>query len=143
MGASDIGIGNAEELPKVIAKYGISQKSHPQQTATSSNQLEFRLRDLIQTDHVMIFMKDTPNKPQCGFSKQMVQLLSGLQVNYNSFDIITDVQVRQGLIAFSDWPTFSQRYAKGELLGGLDLLKGLIASSEFQEMVYDNGNEIA
>lgn len=83
----------------------------------------------------MVFMKGIPDKPRCGFSKQVVELLSELQVKYSSFDILSDNQVRQGLKTFSDWPTFPQIYVKGELIGGLDLLKEMIASGEFQEMV--------
>ncbi|KAI8643208.1 putative thioredoxin [Parasitella parasitica] len=131
---------NTEELSNLVAKYSNSQVSHPQQNVCD-NQLEFRLRDLIQTDHVMVFMKGIPDKPRCGFSRKMVELLSDLQVKYSSFDILTDEHVRQGLKEFSDWPTYPQIYVNAELLGGLDLLKEMIASGEFQEMVYKKKNE--
>ncbi|KAG2194195.1 hypothetical protein INT46_011766 [Mucor plumbeus] len=124
----------AAELSNLVAKYSHAQNSD-QQENISDNALEFRLRDLIRTDHVMVFMKGIPDKPRCGFSKQVVELLSELQVKYSSFDILSDNQVRQGLKTFSDWPTYPQIYVKGELIGGLDLLKEMIASGEFQEMV--------
>lgn len=117
----------------MVAKYSHAQGSN--QHTVSNNELEFRLRDLIQTDHVMVFMKGNPSKPRCGFSRQVVELLAELQVKYSSFDILTDDQVRQGLKTFSDWPTYPQIYVKGELVGGLDLLKEMIASGEFQDMV--------
>ncbi|CAO0799449.1 unnamed protein product [Mucor circinelloides] len=123
----------AAELSNLVAKYNNAQGSNQQ--AVSDNELEFRLRDLIQTDHVMVFMKGNPSKPRCGFSKQVVELLAELQVKYSTFDILTDNQVRQGLKTFSDWPTYPQIYVKGELVGGLDLLREMIASGEFQEMV--------
>ncbi|KAF1806946.1 thioredoxin-like protein [Mucor lusitanicus] len=123
----------AAELSNMVAKYSHAQGSN--QHTVSNNELEFRLRDLIQTDHVMVFMKGNPSKPRCGFSRQVVELLAELQVKYSSFDILTDDQVRQGLKTFSDWPTYPQIYVKGELVGGLDLLKEMIASGEFQDMV--------
>jgi Grx4 family monothiol glutaredoxin len=99
------------------------------------NALQFRLRDLIQSDHIMVFMKGVPEKPQCGFSKQVIEILSDLEVKYSSFNILTDNQVRQGLKTFSDWPTYPQIYVKGELVGGLDVLKESIDNGEFMEMI--------
>ncbi|GAN03734.1 glutaredoxin [Mucor ambiguus] len=123
----------AAELSNLVAKYNNEQGSNQQ--TISDNELEFRLRDLIQTDRIMVFMKGSPSKPRCGFSRQVVELLTELQVKYSSFDILTDDQVRQGLKTLSDWPTYPQIYVKGELVGGLDLLKEMIASGEFQDMV--------
>ncbi|KAI9471019.1 MAG: thioredoxin-like protein [Benjaminiella poitrasii] len=123
----------AAELSNSVAKYAASQKK--EETKPNNNELEFRLRDLIYRDHVMVFMKGVPEKPQCGFSKQVVELLAESNVKYSSFNILSDEQVRQGLKEFSDWPTYPQIYVKGELIGGLDLLKEMIQSGEFQQMI--------
>lgn len=104
-------------------------------STVDDNALEFRLRDLIQTDRIMVFMKGVPEKPQCGFSKQVIEILSDLQVKYSSFNILTDNQVRQGLKTFSDWPTYPQIYVKGELVGGLDVLKESVETGEFMDMI--------
>jgi Grx4 family monothiol glutaredoxin len=71
----------------------------------------------------MLFMKGTPSAPQCGFSRQTVSLLREKGVKYGFFNILADDEVRQGLKAFSDWPTFPQLYVEGELVGGLDIVK--------------------
>ena len=81
-----------------------------------------RLRKLVSAAPVMLFMKGTPAQPQCGFSRQLVTLLREREVRYGFFNILADDEVRQGLKAFSDWPTYPQLYYQGELIGGLDLV---------------------
>jgi len=71
----------------------------------------------------MLFMKGTPSAPQCGFSRQTVALLRERSIRYGFFNILADDEVRQGLKEFSDWPTFPQLYADGELVGGLDIVR--------------------
>lgn len=85
--------------------------------------LNTRLTSLTNAAPVMLFMKGTPSAPQCGFSRQTVALLREKGVKYGFFNILADDEVRQGLKAFSDWPTFPQLYAEGELVGGLDIVK--------------------
>ncbi|KAI7902466.1 thioredoxin-like protein [Cokeromyces recurvatus] len=122
----------AAELSNLVSKYAASQNKP---SINNDNELEFRLRDLIYRDYIMVFMKGVPEKPRCGFSKQVIELLDGLNVKYSTFNILSDEQVRQGLKVFSDWPTYPQIYVKGELIGGLDLLKEMIQSGEFQQMI--------
>ncbi|KAH3901892.1 monothiol glutaredoxin GRX4 SCDLUD_001676 [Saccharomycodes ludwigii] len=89
----------------------------------SEEQLNERLKQLTHAAPVMLFMKGTPNEPKCGFSRQMVGILREHQIKFGFFDILKDDGVRQGLKKFSDWPTYPQLYIKGELQGGLDIIK--------------------
>ncbi|KAI8814536.1 glutaredoxin 3 [Cladochytrium replicatum] len=92
---------------------------------------EARLKQLINRASVMIFMKGNPTTPRCGFSRQLVELLQEQNVEFDYFDILEDEDVRQGLKVYSNWPTYPQVYVKGELIGGLDIVKELIISGEF------------
>ncbi|XP_065185312.1 glutaredoxin-3-like [Sycon ciliatum] len=101
----------------------------------SAEALNEKLKGLIESASVMLFMKGDPQTPRCGFSRQIVALLNENKVTFSTFDILTDDQVRQGLKKYSDWPTFPQLYIKGELAGGLDIAKELVANGELKEMV--------
>jgi Grx4 family monothiol glutaredoxin len=81
----------------------------------------------------MAFIKGSPDAPQCGFSRSVVALLREENVVFDYFDILQDDEVRQGLKTFSDWPTFPQIYAKGVLLGGLDILKDMQEGGPLKE----------
>ncbi|XP_041968630.1 glutaredoxin-3 [Aricia agestis] len=110
-----------------------SSKSNIISSATPSKEsLEDRLKALINKSNVMVFMKGTRDAPRCGFSKTLIQILNGVGVQYETFDILTDEEVRQGLKVYSDWPTYPQVYVKGELVGGLDIIKELQASGDLQ-----------
>jgi len=89
----------------------------------SKEALHKRLEGLVKAAPVMLFMKGTPSAPQCGFSRQTVALLRERSIRYGFFNILADDDVRQGLKEFSDWPTFPQLYANGELVGGLDIVR--------------------
>ncbi len=95
--------------------------------------LEEKLKQLINKSSVMLFMKGTPTAPKCGFSSKMVSLLNEQKVQFGHFDILTDNEVREGLKTYSNWPTYPQLYSKGQLIGGLDIVKELIESNEFLE----------
>lgn len=88
------------------------------------------LKSLTNRAPVMLFMKGNSDTPRCGFSKQIIALLNKHKVEYKTFDILLDEQVRQGLKEFSDWPTYPQLYVKGEFIGGLDIVKQLDDSGE-------------
>jgi len=92
--------------------------------------LDDRLKNLINTGPVMIFMKGSPAGPKCGFSRQLMEIMSETQLKFDTFDILTDETVRQGLKTYSNWPTYPQVYVKGELIGGLDIIKELKESGE-------------
>jgi Grx4 family monothiol glutaredoxin len=95
--------------------------------------LNTRLGELINTAPVMLFMKGTPEKPQCGFSRQIVDILNNQKVKFSSFNILSDEEVRQGLKTYSNWPTYPQLYSKGKLIGGLDIVKDLVEEGTLQD----------
>uniref|UniRef100_A0A0N5AEP6 Thioredoxin domain-containing protein n=1 Tax=Syphacia muris TaxID=451379 RepID=A0A0N5AEP6_9BILA len=97
----------------------------------AKNDLESRIKELINRSRLMLFMKGTPDAPRCGFSRQMVELLRGLKANFGSFDILEDEEIRQGLKTYSNWQTYPQLYLDGELLGGLDVIREEIKDSAF------------
>jgi len=78
----------------------------------------------------MIFVKGDRDVPRCGFSRQLIDILNATNVPYETFDILGDEEVRQGLKTFSNWPTYPQVYVKGELVGGLDIIKEMKESGE-------------
>lgn len=97
-----------------------------------ADKLKRYLKSLIERSPVMVFMKGSPAAPRCGFSRQLVELLGKYNVHYDTFDILEDDDVRQGLKEYSDWPTYPQIYVKGEFIGGLDILKQLDGSGELE-----------
>lgn len=80
-------------------------------------------------------MKGDRSAPRCGFSKQLIQIMNDNKVQYETFDILTDETVRQGLKTYSDWPTYPQVYVKGELQGGLDIIKEMVSSGELVKVL--------
>lgn len=101
----------------------------PQQSEISLND---RLHALINSAKVKLFMKGNPDAPRCGFSRQIVQILNEHHIDFASFDILEDEEVRQGLKTYSDWPTYPQLYVNGELVGGLDIVKEMVATGNFR-----------
>lgn len=101
-------------------------------SSSSKEALEDRLKALINRANVMIFMKGDRDTPRCGFSKQLIAIVNETGIAYDTFDILTDEEVRQGLKTYSDWPTYPQVYVKGELVGGLDIIKELLAGGELK-----------
>lgn len=87
----------------------------------------------IKSGDVVLFMKGTPNFPQCGFSGQMVQILDYLGVDYKGINVLEDDDLRQGIKDFTQWPTIPQLYVKGEFLGGCDIVREMFQASELQD----------
>ncbi|XP_063963368.1 glutaredoxin-3-like [Lytechinus pictus] len=100
------------------------------QTLPKKTNLEDRLKGLINRSPVILFMKGHPGEPRCGFSRTITAILKDTGIKYDTFDILQDQEVRQGLKTFSNWPTFPQLYVNGELIGGLDIVKELQESGE-------------
>lgn len=94
----------------------------------AKEELNKRLASLVKAAPVMLFMKGKPSAPECGFSRQIVELLRENSVKYGFFNILADDEVRQGLKEFADWPTYPQLWIQGELIGGLDILKEELAN---------------
>jgi monothiol glutaredoxin len=97
------------------------------------SQTRQRIEGLIASSPVFVFMKGTKLMPQCGFSNNVVQILHALGVPFETFDVLSDMEVRQGIKDFSDWPTIPQVYVKGEFLGGSDILIEMYNSGELRE----------
>ena len=104
-------------------------------TSDKPETLDDRLKALINRNKVMLFMKGLPSAPKCGFSRQMCELLNHYNVAYDSFNILEDEEVRQGLKKYSDWPTYPQLYINGDLVGGLDICKEMAESGDLQQML--------
>ena len=98
-----------------------------------NNQIKDKIERLIQGSPVMVFMKGTKLMPQCGFSNNVVQILNSLGIEFNTFDVLSDYEIREGIKEFSDWPTIPQVYLKGEFLGGSDILIEMYNSGELKE----------
>ena len=90
---------------------------------------------LTRRSPIILFMKGLPSHPRCGFSRQMCLLLDKYNVSYDAYDILTNEEVRQGLKAYSDWPTYPQLYVQGEFIGGLDICKELDESDELMKIL--------
>jgi monothiol glutaredoxin len=94
-----------------------------------------KIREQISGSNIVLYMKGSPQFPQCGFSAKATQLLSACGAQFQSYDILQDAELRQGLKAFSNWPTFPQLYIKGELVGGCDIMTELYQTGELQKLV--------
>ena len=98
-----------------------------------------RIADIVNTNDVVLFMKGTPLFPQCGFSSRAVAILEHLGVAYEGVDVLQDMEVRQGIKAFSEWPTIPQLYVKGEFVGGSDIMMEMYEAGELQQLMADSG----
>ncbi|MBA4161880.1 MAG: monothiol glutaredoxin, Grx4 family [Novosphingobium sp.] len=98
-----------------------------------------RIAEIVQANDVVLFMKGTPLFPQCGFSSKAVAILDHLGVAYDSVDVLQDMEVRQGIKAYSDWPTIPQLYVKGEFVGGSDIMMEMYQAGELQQLMAENG----
>lgn len=103
-------------------------------TEEKEEMLNKRMLSLINKGPIMVFIKGTPSSPRCGFTRQLVSILSEQGVQYDYFDILQDEEIRQSLKKFSDWPTYPQIYIKGDFVGGLDIFKEMVTSGQFREM---------
>ena len=91
------------------------------------------IQKAVDSHDVVLFMKGTPQFPQCGFSSQVVQILSFLEVPFESMNVLADDGVRNGIKEFSNWPTIPQLYVKGEFIGGCDIVREMFQSGELAD----------
>jgi len=97
--------------------------------------LKKRIEDLINSNSIMVFMKGSKMMPQCGFSNNVVQILNSLGIHFETFDVLSDMDIREGIKEYSNWPTIPQIYLKGEFLGGSDILIEMYNSGELREKI--------
>ncbi len=95
-----------------------------------SPELQSRIQGIVDSGSTVLFMKGNPAAPQCGFSAQVIQVLNRLLPEYQTFDVLSDSEVREGVKEFSDWPTIPQLYIGGEFMGGCDIVKEMYDSGE-------------
>ena len=108
---------------------------------TDHNSVHARIQGEVEANPVVLFMKGTPVFPQCGFSAQVVQVLSLLGVKFKAFDVLSDDELRQGIKEFSSWPTIPQLYVKGEFVGGCDIVREMYQSGELAQLMEQQGIE--
>ena len=98
-------------------------------------EIKEKIKDLINNNDVCLFMKGTPESPQCGFSMAVSNVLKHLKVNFNGINVLDDENLRQGIKEFSDWPTIPQLYIKGEFIGGCDIVKEMFEKGELKNLL--------
>jgi monothiol glutaredoxin len=94
-----------------------------------------RIDDIVRSKDVVLFMKGTALFPQCGFSSRAIAILDHLAVGYETVDVLQDAEIRQGIKAYSDWPTIPQLYVKGEFVGGSDIMMEMYEAGELQQLL--------
>ena len=98
-----------------------------------------RIDSEVTSNDVVLFMKCTPQFPQCGFSGQVVQILNPLGVPFKGVNVLDDQDVRQGIKDYANWPTIPQLYVKGEFIGGCDIAREMFQAGELQQLFADKG----
>jgi monothiol glutaredoxin len=98
-----------------------------------------RIQRDVESHPVVLYMKGTPVFPQCGFSAQVVQVLSLLGVKFKAFNVLEDDALRQGIKEFSSWPTIPQLYVRGEFVGGCDIVREMYQSGELAQLLEEKG----
>ena len=94
-----------------------------------------KIKNLIDNNDVCLFMKGTPESPQCGFSMAVSNVLKHLKVNFNGINVLEDEILRQGIKEYSDWPTIPQLYIKGEFVGGCDIVKEMFEKGDLKNLL--------
>jgi len=101
------------------------------------------IKNEVDSNDVVLFMKGTPNFPQCGFSGQVVQILDYVGAPYKGINVLEDDELRNGIKEFTNWPTIPQLYVKGEFVGGCDIIREMFQNQELQGMLTEKGVETA
>lgn len=96
---------------------------------------ENKIKELISENEVCLFMKGTPDSPQCGFSMTVSNILKHLQINFKGINVLEDAALRQGIKDYSDWPTIPQLYIKKEFVGGCDIIKEMFEKGELKSFL--------
>jgi len=113
-----------KEFPQTVSEIPSSAKD--------KNDLNERMKSLINRSKVMLFIKGTRDTPRCGFTRQLLEIMKTVNAEFDTFDILSDEEIRQGLKTYSNWPTYPQIYVNGELVGGLDIIKELVELGELE-----------
>jgi monothiol glutaredoxin len=101
----------------------------------TSLELNERIKNLIGSSKIFLFMKGSPEMPQCGFSANVIGMLDAMNAKYNTFNILSDMDIRQGVKDFSNWPTFPQLYVNNQLVGGNDIIMEMYEAGELEQVL--------
>ena len=105
----------------------------------SKNPAFDRIQNEIDEHSVVLFMKGSPMMPQCGFSAAVSHVLSSMQIKFKGVNVLEDMEIREGIKEFSNWPTIPQLYVKGEFVGGCDIVREMAESGELQQIFEEKG----
>ena len=105
----------------------------------AARDVQKELADLVAANDVVLFMKGTKTFPQCGFSSRVASILTYMKTPFHDVNVLEDEEVRQGVKAFTDWPTIPQLYVKGEFVGGCDIIREMTQAGELQQLLKDKG----
>ena len=119
------------------ARKAMLQGAEPQKEANMS--IEQFIENEVKSNDVVLFMKGTPQFPQCGFSGQVVQILDHVGVGYKGLNVLESAELRNGIKSYSNWPTIPQLYVKGEFIGGCDIIREMFQAGELQQLFADKG----
>src|SRR5713226_4526201 len=114
-----------------------ARKAVPQKDVNMS--IEQFIDNEVKSNDVVLFMKGTPQFPQCGFSGQVVQILDHIGVGYKGLNVLESADLRDGIKTYSNWPTIPQLYVKGEFVGGCDIIREMFQAGELQQLLADKG----
>ncbi|AXB75816.1 Grx4 family monothiol glutaredoxin [Novosphingobium sp. P6W] len=98
-----------------------------------------RIGEIVNSNDIVLFMKGTPLFPQCGFSSRAIAILEHLAVPYETVDVLQDMEIRQGIKGYSEWPTIPQLYIKGEFVGGSDIMMEMYEAGELHQLITESG----
>ena len=101
------------------------------------SEVKEKIKNIISSKDIVLFMKGTPDAPQCGFSMAVTNILKHLKVNFESINVLSSDELRQGIKDFTDWPTIPQLYVKGEFVGGCDIVKEMFEKGELKKLLED------
>ena len=124
---ASVGFNGADDGPGAV----------PQKDANMS--IEQFIDNEVKSNDVVLFMKGTPQFPQCGFSGQVVQILDHVGVGYKGLNVLESADLRNGIKTYSNWPTIPQLYVKGEFVGGCDIIREMFQAGELQSLLKDKG----
>ena len=99
------------------------------------SEINQKIKDIISSNNIVLFMKGTPNSPQCGFSMAVSNILKHMNVKFEGVNVLESDELRQGIKDFTDWPTIPQLYIKGEFVGGCDIIKEMFEKGELKKLL--------
>ena len=121
---------------KILGDQSVPEKNGtPVLEEDQSGELKDRIERLIKNHEIFLFMKGTPDFPQCGFSANVVGLLNSLNIKFNSFDILSDMDIRQGVKEYANWPTYPQLWVKGQFVGGNDIITEMFHAGDLEKIL--------